>query len=190
MSEEPTVSATPSGGRRGMGTWADMVRSMGLIAALSLVVMSFTFLPLERDPIQEVDLASIAIGAGKQADFELLVPQLSEDWRPTSARVEPALNDISNQTWHIGYVGPDGKYHALEQSNTVLADRYIEFWTDGLAESAEPAVVGGVQWRLFVGDAGEAVYVYQGAGMTLCVITNISPDGQTLVAATAQQLLS
>ena len=185
MTDETTTQAPRPTGRRGMGGWADMVRSMGLIAGVSVLLTAFALWPINRDPVQEVDLAAIAIGAAKQADFKPLVPELGPQWRPTSARVEPAADDISNQNWHIGYVGPDEQYHAIEQSNTVLVDRFIEFWTDGLTGTDAPVELGGVEWRLFLSEAGQAVYVSTKGELTLCVVTSTAPEGQSLVAAAA-----
>ena len=179
-------SSTPK--RRGLGSVADMVRSMGLVTMVVALLSIGVWWPSSQEPVKAIDLASIAVGAAKQADFTLVVPKLPQAWRPTSARIEKVAQDASRRSWHIGYVSPAGSYFALEQSDTVLVEDFLKTWTDGLEPAAAPVRVEGLDWQVYSGAGQTQVYVRQLADSVICLVADQSVEGSAFVAAVSQEL--
>lgn len=165
-----------------------MVRSMGLIAVVLVVMIALASRTGEVSAVKPVDAAGIAQGLAGSAQFDLLVPSLSAEWKATSARLEPAEQDISKQSWHIGYVSPAEKYFAVEQSNTALAGRFRSHWAAGRPRASQPEVIGGIAWQVFVGNDGSATYFHRSGELLTAVVGWQSPEGQTFVAAVAAGL--
>lgn len=168
--------------RRGYETVLDMVRSMGLVALAVAAVVLVTWRPTPDGGAKPVDLSAIAAGAEDRVGFPLLVPDLPTDWVPTSARLEPATDDITHHTWHIGWVSPDGAYFGLEQSDTLLVETYQSVWVGDWPGS--PVEVGGVEWQVHLSPTGDQmVYVHRGEGWLVALLGQNSPEGMALVTA-------
>lgn len=181
--DTPHVDERP---RRGLGTWGDMVRSMGLILVVVGAMLVIAWQPAPTEEIRVVDAAAVAQGAAKTADFTPLLPKLPADWRATSARLEPAVDDASHYAWHIGFVSPAGDYFALEQSSTVLVEKFIAQWTQGLAKSQSALNRGG--WSYYVDEAGNSTYILPAAGTTIALVGKQTPEAATFQRAAERAL--
>lgn len=162
-----------------------MVRSMGLILLTVGVAMALSWRAADSNQVQAIDARAVATGSASLAGFKLLVPELPTSWRATSARLEKVPNDASKHSWHIGYVTPNGKYFAIEQSDTVLVAEFVGQWTAGMSQATAPVEEAGRSWSLAIGKADEAVYWTKTADSVVVVITANTPEGLAGLAAAA-----
>ncbi|MCH9815176.1 MAG: DUF4245 domain-containing protein [Actinomycetia bacterium] len=127
MSEAPTISSGPEldpgqeadpvpakGSLR--KTISDIVISMGLILAVIAVLMLITWRP-QPDPVRAVNPFPVANLADRDGSFKVLMPDLDESWRATSARLEPTLQSADKSVWYNGWVSPDEEFFAVAQSS-------------------------------------------------------------------------
>ena len=165
-----------------------MLRSMGLLLVVAVPLVWLGGGISGRNTVEPVDYRAMAVGLQQSAEYELVVPELPAAWQATSARFEPVPDDISHHSWHVGLVGPDGKYRAIEQSDTALPGHFIRLWAAGYDKAAQPVSVGGREWTVYIKSSGDAVYVAKLASSWLCVVTDQTPAGQTLVQAVARAI--
>lgn len=92
----------------------DLVLSLGVVGLFVAFLYAVVWRPAP-EPVRTIDPAETLRLAESDADYEVLAPEgLSEQWRPTSARYEPAGD---GSTWFLGYVTPDGQYVAVAQTD-------------------------------------------------------------------------
>jgi hypothetical protein len=97
-------------------TVRDMVVSLVVVFAAIAVILLITWRPAP-DPVRAIDPTPTLLLARAQADYPVLYPaDLSETWRPTSARWEATPASQPFPAWHIGFVTPDGDYVQVGQS--------------------------------------------------------------------------
>lgn len=132
----------------------DMVRSLGLVAAV-LVVWMWLVHPRTPEAINEVDWWPVAQSAAVSADYDVLGPPESLPWPATSARIEPQPD--GTLVWRVGYYTPTEEYAALLQRGVFpeQAEGAVQQWVaaetrDGVA--GEVVTLGGRQWVRLVGD--------------------------------------
>ena len=133
-----------------------MVRSMAVLGLAVGLVLLVTWRPTPSAQFTPVDLPGVAKGARANAEFDIVVPELNADWKPTSARLEPVEQDISKFQWHIGYVTPLGQYVAIEQSDTNLPEKFLKTWIADAA-STEIVMIEGNVWTHHLSDTGETI---------------------------------
>ncbi|MFI9270580.1 DUF4245 domain-containing protein [Kitasatospora sp. NPDC052896] len=145
------VGVAGKGGMRGRQTVRDMILSMLAVGGVALV--AYLFIPHSAsDPVRVVDYSSSYSSAKRAAPYPLLAPQgLPAGWRATSVQYTPPAGNSGIATWHLGFVTPEGKYAALEQSDAakddVLAAVVPGYQPDGSAS------VDGKQWERYQGDS-------------------------------------
>ncbi len=174
--------------RRGRETALDMVRSMAVLGVAVGFVLLVTWRP--TDSIQEiraVDVAAVVAGESSGAEFELLNPDLGEGWTATSARLEPAPNDVSKKMWHIGYVSPTKTYVGIEQSDTVIADSFIRSFVND-ASVADTVTMDSLTWDVYVGNGFTALVTSGIEQTTTVVIGDTSADATAVAQKISAQL--
>jgi Protein of unknown function (DUF4245) len=104
--------------RRGFETVGDMVRSLGVVLAAVAVILLITLRP-HPAAIKIVDPTQARQAAQAVAKFSAEQPSgLGVKWRLTSARFQPAIvSPTGSDVWHLGWVTPQNRYAALEQSD-------------------------------------------------------------------------
>lgn len=99
----------------------DMFLSLAVIAAVAGVVYIFIPHDDEADPVKAVDYRVELLTARRAAPYPVAAPSgLAQDWKPTSVGYDRAAGD----SWHLGFLDPDGRYVAVEQS-TSPAKTYV-----------------------------------------------------------------
>jgi Protein of unknown function (DUF4245) len=148
-----------------------MVRSMSLVLVVVVVVVLLTLRSEPHQTVHRVDYSEQLQEARRVAPYDVLAPVgLGARWKATSAR-----NDTEGaaMTWHIGFVTPDARYAAVEQSDGPEATFLGEF-VDG-ATKAGDVTISGVPWqRLAGGQPEQRALVLRGGGVTTVVAGSAS----------------
>jgi len=180
----PGQTIIPRKRRRGFESATDMLRSMGVLALMVGMVLLLTWRPHNQAAVKPVDLPAIAKGAESVAGFALVIPNLPQTWIATSARISPAVDDVTKHVWHIGYVTPAEQYLAVEQSDTALAQKFLSSWTKDLKPS--PAVkIGALSWVAYRDAAGVAHTYVAVLATTQLVITGSASEAELMTAVEA-----
>ncbi|MFD9129873.1 DUF4245 domain-containing protein [Kitasatospora sp. NPDC059571] len=136
-----------SSSMRGRQTVRDMVLSMLAVGVVGF--FAYLFIPHSGgDGVHEVDYRVALASAKRAAPYPVLAPQgLAGGWRATS--VQYSKDAHGNAVWHLGFVTPEGKYAAVEQSTAaqtaVLADVVPKGEPDG------STAVAGQDWQRYQG---------------------------------------
>ena len=185
VAESPTPSDKHSPLRKTVG---DIIRSMGIVAAIIAVVLLITWRPAP-DPVRAVNAAPVAQQVAAAVDFDLLYPDLSDEWRATTARFEPTEKSGDDPVWFNGWVSPDEEFAAVVQSKAENDD-FIEEQTaggvqvDDVPSGLDPAVKG---WQVYLsGDGTQRSFVQQQDGVTTIVTGTLDWPDLARFAATLQ----
>ncbi|MCH9720021.1 MAG: DUF4245 domain-containing protein [Actinomycetia bacterium] len=185
VAEAPAPSDKHSPLRKTVG---DIIRSMGVVAAIIAVVLLITWRP-GPDPVREVAAAPVAQQVAAAVDFILLYPELPEGWRATTARFEPSEQSGDDPVWFNGWVSPQEEFVAVVQSEAEN-DRFIAEQTVGGTEASElpsglnPAVNG---WQPYVSSDGtQRSFVLQEDDVTTIVTGTLEWSELADFAATLQ----
>jgi hypothetical protein len=109
--------------RRGFGTLASMVISLVFITAAVLAWVAMV--PRVREISQPaVDVTSVAMQVRQETGWAISQPQLPAGWKATNARLDLGTDGV--QTWHAGYLSPDGQYLSIDQTE---ASGATDSWT-------------------------------------------------------------
>ena len=108
------ATAPPSPRRRGMGSVANMLRSM--LVVLGLVAVLIFLVPRQNAVTQPpVDVTDAAQQVVHDTGWPIVAPVgLPAGWRATSVRYVRSTDGL--MTWHVGYQSPQGDYVAVEQT--------------------------------------------------------------------------
>lgn len=181
------MSQSVSPPRRGIGrkNALDMVRSLAVIGAFVAVIVLLVPRPQTR-VIPEGDIKAAAAESVKAGDVPVIVPEVPEGWKVTSARREPAADGLP-AAWHLGYLTDDEEYVGLE-ATLVGSDAWLADVTLDGEDVATPVDIDGVDWATFVSPKQGRVSLTSGAvGGPMVVVTGSAPrDDLAAVAASAQ----
>lgn len=158
-SAAPAVEGASSakGGKAGKGLKSvrDMVLSMAVIVAGSLVLYGTLPNDEDQDPVREISYEAELATAGRAAPYELVAPQgLGERWRATS--VSYKAQSEHGAVWHLGFIAPSEQYAALEQGNGDER-KFIAKVTHGAKETAKSDTVNGEDWVRYEGEKYNAL---------------------------------
>ncbi|MGC0419236.1 DUF4245 domain-containing protein [Embleya sp. AB8] len=163
--------------KSGRQTVRDMVLSLGacglVVGALFLVAPHS-----EGDPVRRVAYEPSFRQAARYAPYQLLAPQgLEQRWRATS--VDYQGQDPNATKWHIGFINPNDKYAALEQSNGFTDELVRDKGKRG--ELVGNRDVSGEQWKAYEGPKYRSlVRVHE--GVTTMVTGNATFEDLTVLA--------
>jgi hypothetical protein len=174
VTETPTApeeSAGPAKRARGRESVGDMVRSLSLVLVVVAVVILLTLRDEPHQTVHRVDFSTQLQEARQVTPYDVLAPVgLDAGWKATSVR-----NDTEGTalTWHIGFVTPDERYAAVEQSDGPSA-AFLDDFVDGATRSGN-MTVSGVAWQRLEGGKPELrALVRRGSGVTTVVTGSAS----------------
>ncbi|MEU8708479.1 DUF4245 domain-containing protein [Streptomyces sp. NPDC048565] len=155
--------------KRGKQTVRDMILSMLVITAVAGVVYIFIPHDDKADPIKAVDYRVELATARRAAPYPVAAPAgLPEGWKPTSVSYEGR----NGSGWHLGFLDPDEKYVAVEQS-TVPAKKYVPQVSQHAENTGRTREVSGRSWEVWKGSKYDAL-VLHAEGVTT-VVTGSAP---------------
>ncbi|MFJ4854640.1 DUF4245 domain-containing protein [Streptomyces sp. NPDC088730] len=164
--------------KRGKQTVRDMFLSLAVIAAVAGVVYIFVPHDEKADPVKAVDYRVELLTARRAAPYPVAAPSgLAEKWKPTSVSYE---REVGN-SWHLGFLDPDGGYVAVEQS-TSPAKKYISAVSQNAKDTGRTQQVAGEAWQHWEGPKYDAL-VREGKGATTVVTGSASPERLAEMAA-------
>ncbi|MCG7528631.1 DUF4245 domain-containing protein [Streptomyces sp. OfavH-34-F] len=164
--------------KRGKQTVRDMILSLLAIAAVSGVV--YIFIPHDDsgDPLKAVDYRVELATARRAAPYPVAAPSgLPEGWKATSVTYDGAAGN----SWHLGFLDPDGRYVAVEQS-TSPARTYISQVSQKAEDTGRTQEVAGKTWRRWEGPKYDAL-VREEDGATTVVTGSAPPERLAEMAA-------
>nr|WP_202533674.1 MULTISPECIES: DUF4245 domain-containing protein [unclassified Streptomyces] len=146
-----------------------MILSLLAIAAVAGVVYIFIPHDDKADPVKAVDYRVELLTARRAAPYPVAAPDgLPAGWKPTSVTYE---RDKGN-SWHLGFLDPEGKYVAVEQS-TAPANAYITQVSQEAKDTGRTQEVAGQTWQRWEGPKYDAL-VREEKGATT-VVTGSAP---------------
>lgn len=177
--EEPHATIDSVASKRGKQTVRDMFLSMMVITAVAGGI--YVFIPHDdkADPIKAVDFRVELATARRAAPYPVAAPDgLAKDWKSTSVSYERKAGD----SWHLGFLDPDGRYVAVEQSTTP-AKKYVPEVSRDARNTGRTEDVAGRAWEHWEGPKYDAL-VLQEKGSTT-VVTGSAPKGRLVEMAAA-----
>ncbi|MFE2021097.1 DUF4245 domain-containing protein [Streptomyces sp. NPDC059499] len=164
--------------KRGKQTVRDMFLSMMVITALAGVIYIFVPHDDKADPVRAVDYRVELATARRAAPYPVAAPAgLSKEWKPTSVSYEGQ----AGAGWHLGFLDPDGKYVAVEQS-TSPAKKYVPEVSQDARNTGRTREVAGEAWQQWEGPKYDAL-VLHAEGVTTVVTGSASTERLTEMAA-------
>ncbi|MGW1128508.1 DUF4245 domain-containing protein [Streptomyces sp. NPDC002526] len=155
--------------KQGKQTVRDMILSLLAIAAVAGVVYIFIPHDDKADPVKAVDYRVELLTARRAAPYPVAAPDgLPAGWKPTSVTYE---RDKGN-SWHLGFLDPEGKYVAVEQS-TAPANAYVTQVSQEAKDTGRTQEVAGQTWQRWEGPKYDAL-VREEKGATT-VVTGSAP---------------
>ncbi|TGB06628.1 DUF4245 domain-containing protein [Streptomyces sp. MZ04] len=127
----------------------------------SMVVISlcagafYIFVPHDetKTPVKRVDYRVELLTARRAAAYPVAAPEgLAHAWKPTSVRYDGAKND----SWHLGFLDPDGEYVAIKQS-TAKPTEFIREATERAEKTKVTEEIGGRTWQRYKGGTYDAL---------------------------------
>ncbi|WP_280687795.1 MULTISPECIES: DUF4245 domain-containing protein [unclassified Kitasatospora] len=158
------VGVAAGNNRRGRQTVRDMILSM--VAVMGVAMVAYLTIPHSSngDGVRVVDYSAALASAKRAAPYPILAPAgLSDQWRATSVSYD--VDPDGHAGWHLGFVTPDGKYAAVEQSNEPKPD-LLKSVVSGYAPDGS-ASIAGQDWSRYQGDHYRGLTVATGPATTL-----------------------
>ncbi|ARF74947.1 hypothetical protein B7C62_23955 [Kitasatospora albolonga] len=169
----------PVASKRGKQTVRNMFLSTLVTAACAGVI--YIFIPHDEnaDPIKAVDftveLATVRIAA----PYPVAAPEgLPEKWKPTSV----SYDHTAGKAWHLGFLDPDRKYVAVEQS-TADARTYVPQVSQKAKDTGTTETVAGREWQYWEGAKYDALVLLEKGHTT--VVTGSAPKERLVEMAEA-----
>ncbi|MEU9620059.1 MULTISPECIES: DUF4245 domain-containing protein [unclassified Streptomyces] len=164
--------------KRGKQTVRDMFLSMAVISAAAGVVYIFVPHDENANPVKPVDYRVELLTARRAAPYPVVAPDgLAKDWKPTSV----SYDRKADNSWHLGFLDPEGKYVAVEQS-TSPAKKYVTEVSQDARDTGRTQQVAGETWQHWKGEKYDAL-VRQDKGATTVVTGSASPERLAEMAA-------
>ncbi|GFM99114.1 hypothetical protein Sfulv_39250 [Streptomyces fulvorobeus] len=160
---EPHATIERVASKRGKQTVRDMVLSMIVISAVAGVI--YLFIPHDDTaaPVKAVDYRVELLTARRAAPYPVAAPDgLPKGWKPTSVSYERQADD----SWHLGFLDPDGKYVAVEQS-TAPVQKYVTQVSQRATDTGRTHEVAGEAWAHWKGPKYDALVLHQDGATTV-----------------------
>ncbi|WP_411083049.1 DUF4245 domain-containing protein [Streptomyces sp. cmx-18-6] len=155
--------------KQGKQTVRNMFLSTLVTAACAGVIYIFVPHDENADPVKAVDFTVELATVRVAAPYPVAAPEgLPEKWKPTSVSYAAA----DGKAWHLGFLDPDGKYVAVEQS-TAEPRTYIPQVSQKAKDNGTTETVAGREWQYWKGAKYNAL-VLPGKGHTT-VVTGSAP---------------
>ncbi|MFN8126234.1 MAG: DUF4245 domain-containing protein [Candidatus Nanopelagicales bacterium] len=160
-------------------TIRDMSLSMGIIAGIIFAVLLITWRP-QPDPVRTIDPQPMARTAAAVAGFPVLLPDVGDGWRATSARFERTDESDDDPVWFNGWVTPDDEFVAVVQSKNGTDDFIDEQTITGLPAVDAPATPG---WTAVESSANDQRSLVREVGGVTTIVTGSVEWDQLLAFA-------
>ncbi|MFH8471618.1 DUF4245 domain-containing protein [Streptomyces sp. NPDC018000] len=164
--------------KRGKQTVRDMFLSMAVISAVAGAF--YIFIPHDENanPVKAIDYRVELQTARRAAPYPVAAPDgLAKEWKPTSVSYDREAGD----SWHLGFLDPEGKYVAVEQS-TSSAKKYVTEVSQNAKNTGRTQQIAGETWQSWKGEKYDAL-VRQDKGATTVVTGSASPERLAEMAA-------
>lgn len=153
--------------------------TLSLLVVIGVVALVYFFTASTPDPVvRVVDYVPTATAARSTGAFDVALPVgLGPQWRATSVRYTPSLDDPKFATWHLGFLNPSDQYVALEQSNLGDPGFIKESTADGKRDGTQtvPASQVGTDWTRYYSETrGHRSLVSKSDGITTVVTGTVS----------------
>ncbi|MEU5000771.1 DUF4245 domain-containing protein [Streptomyces sp. NPDC021622] len=166
-------------GRQGKQTVRNMLWSMVVICLVAGVIYIFIPHDESKTPVKRVDYRVELLTARRAAAYPVAAPEgLAKAWKPTSVRFDGAKHD----SWHLGFLDPDGEYVAVKQS-TGKPSEFIDEATQRAVKTKTTEEIGGRTWQRYEGKTYDAL-VSRDKGATT-VVAGTASFGQLTEMAQA-----
>ncbi|MEU1087924.1 DUF4245 domain-containing protein [Streptomyces sp. NPDC005576] len=165
--------------KRGKQTVRDMFLSMVLIVAAAGVIYVFVPHDDKADPVRTVDYRVELATARRAAPYPVAAPSgLPEGWKATSV----SYSGTEGSSWHLGFIDPDGRYVAVEQSTTPVK-AYVPDVSQDAEDTGRTETVAGQEWQYWKGAKYDALVLHAEGSTT--VVTGSAPKKQLTAMAAA-----
>lgn len=136
-----------------------MVLSLGVTLLAGGVMYLFVPHDDSEPAVKPVDYRVELITARRAASYPVAAPEgLSKDWKATSVRFQ----GVENDTWHLGFLAPDGEYVVVKQS-MAQRSKFIDETTHGSHATKTAEEIGGRTWTRYTGGRYDALVLNQDA---------------------------
>jgi hypothetical protein len=180
-----------TGARRGTlevmkKSFADMVRSLGLMAVIVAVMLfigaRYLIHPTAADRMPAVDYSGTVQGFGEVAHTPALAPAaLPSTWRANASRlVEPTPG--AHQL-HVGWALPGERYAGLDEATGDADALVLSVLGHRALTVAGSTDIGGVQWQRRTSDRGEEALTRRAGSVTVVITGNASDADLRRLAA-------
>ncbi|MFB7912605.1 DUF4245 domain-containing protein [Streptomyces sp. NPDC056061] len=164
--------------KRGKQTVRGMFLSMAVATAAAGFVYIFVPHDENANPVEAIDYRVELLTARRAAPYPIVAPDgLAKEWKPTSVRYESEAGN----SWHLGFLDPEGKYVAVEQS-TSQAKKYVTEVSQDAKDTGRTQQVAGEAWQHWKGDKYDAL-VRHGKDVTTVVTGSASTERLAEMAA-------
>jgi Protein of unknown function (DUF4245) len=173
-------------GGRVKKSFADMVRSLGLmaviVAAMLFIGARYLIFPGSADRMPATDYSGVVQGFHTKTNLRALVPTaVPAAWRANAARLIYPTSGVVQM--HIGWSLPHSRYAGLDEAtrhpNVVVAD---VLGRRGAAVTGTTTIAGAT-WQQRVSDLGEEALTRQVGAVTVVVTGNATDAELRLLAA-------
>lgn len=122
----------------------------------------------DADPVTVVDVGGALAQARATAPYAVAAPTgLPARWRATSARTSPSGAD--GVSWHVGFVTPEDRYAAVEQSNADATSFLAAIGESGRDDGT--VTVAGTEWKRLYAKAKDQRTLWRTDGSTVLAVT-------------------
>ncbi|MEU9762777.1 DUF4245 domain-containing protein [Streptomyces sp. NPDC047985] len=168
--------------KRGKQTVRGMFLSMAVATGMAGLI--YIFIPHDEsaNPVPAIDYRVELLTARRAAPYPVAAPDgLAKNWKPTSVSYDRQNGD----SWHLGFLDPDGKYVAVEQS-TSPAKKYVTEVSQDARDTGRTRQVAGEEWQHWKGDKYDAL-VLPGKDATTVVTGSASTERLAEMAAALEE---
>lgn len=153
-----------AGKKRGYETVRDMLISMAVLGGGVALLLLVTWRPDQPNytPVSPIEVSKVE---QQNANFELFLPKVPDNWDATTAWLEPLANEFDH--WHMSYVIDGSRYVGIEQTDgnkDLLLNSRIGVKTDEVK-------VGGYTYEVFSGQNDIELVAVTSLGKTVLIIS-------------------
>jgi hypothetical protein len=166
VAELPAINHTMpmSSKRRGSETVRDMVISMAVLGLGVALLLLVTWRPDQPTytPVSPVEVSKVA---QQDANFQLFLPVVPNNWEATTAWLEPLSN--SNDHWHMSYVIDESRYVGFEQTD---GNRDL-LLNSRVGQQREDLQIGNLLFEMFAGQNDIELVAVTTIGKTTLIVS-------------------
>ena len=171
-------------------TFADMVRSLGLmaviIAALLFIGARYLIMPGSAERPPAADYSSVVHDFPRAAGAPVLAPtSLPSSWRANAARLTTPAHGVTQL--HIGWAVPGSRYAGLDEATGAPAALVSAVLGAAGTTVRGTTTIGGVVWQQRTSSLGERAYTRQVGNVTVIVTGNATDEQLRLLVGSLHQ---